>query len=155
MEGGRGKMRAQWPLHGGDDWERVWHSRNKWMDGKGRELVCAWLRFGKCCCSLFTQADPDAAELDTVPCGCVGLCVFTDNSGGAMAWGGEKWRSDTAFQADVSQKIKTATHLTEKTLVKMSDQNSNFQSFYSWACLCVDNMSSNIFLSNLILSLFH
>lgn len=55
------------------------------MDGKGRELVCAWLRFGKCCCSLFTQADPDAAELDTVPCECVGLCVFTDNSGGATA----------------------------------------------------------------------
>lgn len=35
------------------------------MDGQRKQR--AWLRL-KECCSPFTQADPDAAELDTVPC---------------------------------------------------------------------------------------
>lgn len=36
------------------------------------EVVCVHLRLEECC-SLFTQADPDAAELDTVLC--VEVCV--------------------------------------------------------------------------------
>lgn len=36
------------------------------------EVVCVHLRLEECC-SLFTQADPDAADLDTVLC--VEVCV--------------------------------------------------------------------------------
>lgn len=72
------------------------------MDGqkKEREVVCVYVRLGECC-SLFTQADPDAAELDTALCQerCVCVCV-DDQVKELKSQSQRQTKSDKVFQAE-------------------------------------------------------
>lgn len=66
------RWRGQWLR----ERERTTEEGESWMGKRKRWLVCVYLRL-RDCCFLFTQTDPNAAELDTVLCALV--CV--DDSG--------------------------------------------------------------------------